>query len=101
SVSFFNDPYESTGQNSAAILNNRDYRRVQGGDNWKVEYSRNWGDLSFNAYWFRHEGEVSNIAANTTVSDTVIYPTSANSTLAQRSLGGLGSNIETSRNRDE
>ncbi|MBX3477687.1 MAG: TonB-dependent receptor [Brevundimonas sp.] len=101
SVSFFNDPYESTGQNSAAILNNRDYRRIQGGDNWKVEYSRNWGDLSFNAYWFRHEGEVSNIAANTTVADTVIYPTSANSTLAQRALGGLGSNIETFRNRDE
>lgn len=101
SASWFSDPFETTGSASAGVLNNRDTRRVQGGDNYKIDYSRTWGDLLVNAYWFRHEGEVSNFAASSDIRDTLVFPTAANATLAQRSLGGSGSNIETFRNRDE
>ena len=100
SASWFSDPFETTGSNSSGVLNNRDTRRVQGGDNYKVDYSRTWGDLLLNAYWFRHEGEVSNFAADQSIRDTVSFR-GPGSTLAQRSLGGSGSNIETHRNRDE
>ena len=100
SVSWFNDPYETTGSNNPANLNNRDFVRIQGGDNYKVDYSRTMGDLLFNAYWFKHEGEVSNIAADQSVRDNVSFR-GPGSTLAQRALGGSGSNIQTFRNREE
>lgn len=100
SASWFSDPFETTGSASAGVLNNRDTRRVQGGDNYKVDYSRTWGDLLVNAYWFRHEGQLSDFAASSEVRDTVSFR-GPGSTLAQRSLGGSGSNIETFRNRDE
>ena len=100
SVSWFNDPYETTGSNSSATLNNRDFVQIQGGDNYKVDYSRTMGDLLFNAYWFKHEGEVWQLAADSSIRDNVIFR-GPGSTLAQRSLGGRGQDIETFRNREE
>jgi hypothetical protein len=100
SVSWFSDPTEISGSASPTILNNRDSRQIQGGDNYKVDYSRTWGDLLVNAYWFSHEGEVSRLAADQSVRNTVAYR-GPGSTLAQRSLGGAGSNLETHRDRQE
>lgn len=101
SVSFFNDPYETTGSSSSSVVNNRDTSRIQGGDNWKVEYNGNWENLSWNAYWFSHEGEISDIAADRSVREDVIYQGAANSTIEQRQLGGAGSDTIRFRNRDE
>jgi hypothetical protein len=100
SVSWFSDPFENSGSSSPGVLNNRVLRRVQGGDNYKVDYTRTWGDLLVNAYWFSHEGEISDFAADTSVRDTVSFR-GPGSTLAQRSLGGAGTNREEFRNRDE
>lgn len=100
SVSWFNDPTEISGSSNPSTLNNRDSAQVQGGDNYKVDYTHTWGDLLVNAYWFQHSGELSRIAADQSVRDTVSFR-GPGSTLAQRSLGGAGSNLETNRDREE
>ncbi|MBO9501720.1 TonB-dependent receptor [Brevundimonas sp. A19_0] len=100
-ATFFNDPTEISGSNDSGVLNNRDRAREQGGDNYKIDYSHFFGDLVVNGYFFRHEGQLSSIAADQSTRDNVAFASSANSTLQQRSLGGFGSNIETERNRDE
>lgn len=100
SISYFSDPFESSGSSNPSTLNNRVLRRVQGGDNYKLDYSRTWGDLLINAYWFSHEGEISDFAADSTIRDNVTFR-GPGSTLAQRQLGGAGTNREEFRNRDE
>lgn len=101
-ASFFNDPTEISGSTTATVLNNRDQRQVQGGDNYKVDYTRDMGDLRVNAYAFRHEGEVSTYAADlSTRNDVAFRNASPAPTTAMRSQGGLGSALASSRNRDE
>src|SRR5690606_4008594 len=63
-ATFFNDPYERDGSTSATTLNIRDSAREQGGNNYKLEYTRDWSSLRLNAYTFSHEGELSVLAAN-------------------------------------
>ncbi len=99
---FFNDPFKRDGSTASTTLNNRDVARDQGGDNYKLEYSRNWDNLLLNVYGFRHEGEVSDTPAVTDVSlNNVAFRTTQGSTIAQRSQGGGGTAIITERNRDE
>jgi hypothetical protein len=102
SATFFNDPTKISGSTDSTIQNNRDRRREQGGDNYKVEYSREMGDLRIDAYAFRHKGEVSDYAADLSNLNNVAYR-NANppATVAQRNMGGFGSNLKTSRDRDE
>lgn len=99
--SFFNDPTEITGSSLSTVLNNRDRSTKQGGDNYKIEYARTWGDLQTNAYYYNHKGEFTQNAADQTVRDNVTYQNDAQSTLAQRQLGGFGSNLEQHRDREE
>ncbi|HEU4852636.1 MAG TPA: TonB-dependent receptor [Telluria sp.] len=99
-VSFFNDPAEISGSTDETILNNRDSRQVQGGDNYRFDYTKDIGDLRLNAYAFRHEGEVSRYPANQTTRNDVVFFNSS-PTIAQRSQGGVGSLLATNRNRDE
>src|SRR5690606_5999161 len=42
---YFNDPAELLGSNDIATLNNRDFDREQGGDNYKFSYSHAWENL--------------------------------------------------------
>ena len=100
-ATFFRDPTEISGSTNPSILNNRDSAQVQGGDKYKVDYTHTWGDLIVNAYGFKHVGEVTSLAADTTVRDTVHYQNNFGATLKQRSLGGAGTNSETSRDRKE
>ncbi|WP_426051828.1 TonB-dependent receptor [Brevundimonas sp. SL161] len=100
SASFFSDPTEISGSSNPTVLNNRDRTQIQGGDNYRFDYTRTWNDLLVNAYYFKHEGEVSQLAADQSVRDNVTFR-GAGSTLAQRSLGGFGSNSETHRDRAE
>ncbi|RRN65112.1 TonB-dependent receptor [Caulobacter sp. 602-1] len=98
---FFNDPTKLSGQRDATILNNRDYSRKQGGDNYKVDYTHTWNDLRVNAYAFKHKSELTDIAVDSTIRDNVTFRTTAQSTLQQRSLGGRGINFEEHRDRKE
>ncbi len=98
---FFNDPTKLSGQRDATILNNRDYSRKQGGDNYKVDYTHTWNDLRVNAYAFKHKSELTDTAVDSTIRDNVTFRTTAQSTLQQRSLGGRGINFEEHRDRKE
>jgi len=101
-ASFFNDPTTTTGSTSAGVLNNRDTRRKQGGDNYNIQYSRDMENLRVTAYAFRHVGEVSDFAANLTSLNTVAFrnPT-ATVPLVMSQLGGAGGDTISERNRDE
>jgi hypothetical protein len=107
-ASFFNDPTTISGSTTSSVLNNRDSRTKQGGDNYRLEYSRDMENLRVNAYAFRHEGEVSTFAADPSTRNNVAYcitatcgiPTGSPS-IAQSSLGGAGSDVISTRNRDE
>jgi hypothetical protein len=97
---FFNDPYERSGSTSSSTLNNRDSARKQGGDNYKIEYTHDWDNLRLSAYGFRHEAEITTIAAETAVRNDVAY-FGGSPTNADLQLGGVGTNLETWANRDE
>jgi hypothetical protein len=99
-ASFFNDPTTTTGTTTATTLNNRDTSRKQGGDNYKLEYSRDMDNLRVNAYAFRHEGEVSDYAADQSTRNTINF-LGVTPSIAQASLGGAGTDTITKRNRDE
>jgi len=100
-ATFFNDPTEISGSRNPNTLNNRDFARKQGGDNYKLEYTRDWTNLRLNAYGFRHEGELSDIPAVADVSLNNVAFRNLPSTLADRNQGGGGTAISTERNRDE
>ena len=107
-ASFFNDPTTISGSTTPSTLNNRDRSTKQGGDNYKVEYARDMENLRLNAYAFRHEGEVSNFSADQSTSNTVAYCAGTACairipalSIAQANLGGFGSDVISTRNRDE
>ena len=100
--SFFNDPTKISGSTVATTLNNRDRGQVQGGNNNKIDYTRDMGDLRLNAYAFRHVGELSNVPADLSTRNDVAFRNAAPApTIAQRQQGGFGSSLETFANRDE
>ncbi len=101
-ASYFNDPLTSSGSTSSSVNNNRDTKQSQGGDNYRVEYTHDADDWRFNAYAFKHTGEVSVLAADpSTRNDVAFKGITPTPTIAQRSQGGYGSSLETWRNRDE
>lgn len=100
-ATFFNDPTFITGSSLSTVPNNRDRSTKQGGDNYKIEYAKTWGNLQTNAYYYKHEGEFTQIAADQSVRDNVTYEQIDKATLAQRQLGGFGSNLEQHRDRKE
>jgi hypothetical protein len=101
-ASFFNDPATISGSTIPTTLNNRDSSQVQGGDNYKVDYTRDMGNLRVNVYSFNHEGELSTYAADlSTRNDIAFRNASPAPTTAARSQGGFGSALASSRNRKE
>ena len=100
-LSFFNDPTEISGSNASSTLNRRDVQREQGGDNYKIDYNRTWGDLLLNAYYFKHEGKLAGTSVDQSVRDNVSFQSNAGATLEQRQLGGAGSDFEEHRDREE
>lgn len=98
---FFNDPTDISGSSSQTVLNIRDTARKQGGDNYKIDYTHTWDNLSVNAYYFDHKGELTTIAADQSVRDNVTFAAADNAAQALRQLGGAGSNLETHRNKKE
>ena len=100
-ASFFNDPTETTGSTTATVLNNRDTRRKQGGNNYNIQYSRDMENLRVTAYAFRHIGEVSDFSASTAIRNTILFRTPPSPALSAVQLGGFGSDTISERNRDE
>jgi hypothetical protein len=96
---FFNDPYDRSGSANTAVVQNRDVARVQGGDNYKLEYSHAWENLIVTANIVSHEGELSNTAADLSTRNDVAFSGVA-VTNADTQLGGAGSNTITFRNKD-
>jgi hypothetical protein len=98
---FFNDPRKISGSALSTTPNNRDLATKRGGDNYKIDYAKTWGNLQTNAYYYQHDGEITQVAADQSVRDNLTFQNDANSVVSQRQLGGTGSNIETHRNRKE
>jgi hypothetical protein len=99
---YFNDPYDRTGSLNTAVVQNRDVARVQGGDNYKFEYSHAWENLILTGNIVSHEGELSNTAADLSSRNDVAFTGAAavGVTNADTQLGGSGSNTITFRNKD-
>ena len=101
-ATYFNDPTSISGSTNSTVLNNRDRGQEQGGNNYKVDYQRVWENASLNVYAFRHEGEVSQVATDrASRNDIAFFQAPTTPTLAQRQLGGFGSDLLSYRNRDE
>lgn len=100
-VSYFNDPTEISGTSNASTRNYRDTSQVQGGDKYKIDYTRTWGDLLLNAYWYKHESELTTLAADQSVRNNVNFRRGDTYTYEQANIGGAGANTERFRNREE
>jgi Carboxypeptidase regulatory-like domain len=97
---FFNDPAERDGSINTATLNRRDTARDQGGDNYKLSYSRSWENLVGTIDWYRHDGEVSTLAAvPETRNDVAFLTTVPGITNEDTDLGGSGADNIDFRNR--
>lgn len=99
-ATFFSDPTDISGSTSPTVLNNRDFASVQGGDNYRVDYSHTWDNLQVNAYYWNHKAELSRISADQSARNTVAFRGSG-SAIEQRNLGGAGQNSKTERNSEE
>ncbi len=100
-ATYFSDPGEISGTATATTRNYRDSATDQGGDKYKVEYTRTWGDLTFNAYWFNHESELTTLAADSSTRNNVVFQRGAAFTYEEQNIGGSGTNTERFRNREE
>ena len=110
---FFNDPYDRNGSNNISTLANRDTARIQGGDNYKFEYSHAWENLIVTANIMSHEGELSTTSADKSTRNDVAFcvdpqlsgvgascAPDASLTNVDTDLGGNGSDTITFRNKD-
>lgn len=99
---FFNDPLDRDGDLTPSVVNSRSNIRKQGGDNYKLEYSHDWSNLSLGAYAYKHEAELSVLASTDDPFNNVAYHTDrATATNADLNLGGQGSNLITHRDSKE
>jgi hypothetical protein len=97
---FFNDPYDRSGSANTAVVSNRDLARVQGGDNYKFEYSHAFENVIVTANFVSHEGELTNTAANQMDSRNDVAYQGVVVTNADTLKGGSGSNVITFRNKE-
>jgi hypothetical protein len=98
--SYFNDPRDLSGSDSATTTNNRDLSASYGGDNYKLSYTHSWDDFILTAKIARHESENSLNAADPAIRNNVAYY-GYDATEAELSKGGYGTNSEEFRNRTE
>ncbi len=89
---FLNDPTERSGSRDREVTNARDVRRLLGGDNYHVKYTRVLGDVLFEGAYSQHNGEVSAFAAAPGPSNSVIFREADIRTLEDEQLGAFGLN---------
>jgi hypothetical protein len=95
---FFDDPYDRSGSANTAVVANRDVARIQGGDNYKFEYSHAFENVIVTANYISHESELSNIAADLSTRNNVAYQ-GVTVTNTDTQKGGSGSNLISTRNK--
>ena len=93
SFTFLNDPTDISGRRDRDLTNARDRARVQGGDNYSVNYMRLQGQWLFEGGLNVHNGEVTDLSAIRDVSNTVIYRSTDVRTLNDEQLGGFGQDV--------
>ena len=93
SFTFLNDPTDISGRRDRDLTNARDRARVQGGDNYSLNYLRLQGPILIEAAYNVHNGEVTDLSAIRDVSNTVIYRSTDVRTLTDEQLGGFGQDI--------
>lgn len=101
-ATFFNDPRTQDGSLNSSVVNSRSTITESGGDNYKLDYTHDWDNLSIGAYAYKHEGELSSKASSSDAFNNVAYHTDRGTkTNADLSLGGSGTNTFTSRDNEE
>ncbi|MFT3755391.1 MAG: TonB-dependent receptor [Pseudoxanthomonas sp.] len=99
---FFNDPMDRDGSLDPTVVNSRASIRKQGGDNYKLDYSHDWDNVSLNLYGFKHEAELSLLSPESAAFNNVAYHADrATATNAQLNRGGTGSDFYSFRNTEE
>ena len=87
---FLNDPTDISGSRDREVTNARDSRRVQGGNNYHVKYTRLYGGLLVEGSYSRHNGELSDFAAVPGPRNSIVFRDTDIRTLADEQLGGYG-----------
>jgi len=93
SFTFLNDPTDISGRRDRNLTNARDRARVQGGDNYTANYSRLQGPALFEAAYYVHNGDVTDLSAIREQSNTVIYRSSDVRLLTDEQRGGFGQDL--------
>lgn len=90
SFTFLNDPLDATGRRDRDIVNNRDRRREQGGNNYSLKYNAVVADeLLLDFGWNKHNGEVSDFPVVDDPENDVVYRASDDRTLEDEQRGGF------------
>ena len=93
SFTFLNDPTDINGRRDRNLTNARDRARVQGGDNYTLNYSRVQGNLLVEAAYFVHNGEVTDLSAIREQANTVVYRSTDARVLTDEQRGGFGQDL--------
>jgi hypothetical protein len=93
SFTFLNDPTDISGRVDRNLTNARDRARVQGGDNYSLNYSRVQGNALFEIGYNVHNGEVTDLSAIRQASNTVVYRASDTRLLTDEQRGGFGQDL--------
>jgi hypothetical protein len=89
-ATYLDDPTDISGSTQRTVRNNRDRAQEQGGERYIGNYTGVLGSTVLSLGVGEHNGEVSNIAADRTTLNNVIFRRADDSTLAQQQLGGFG-----------
>ena len=73
SFTFLNDPTDISGRRDRDVTNARDRRRVQGGNNYHLNYNRLLGRVLVEASYSKHNGEVSDFAVVPGPRNSIVY----------------------------
>lgn len=90
SATFASDPADFSGRRDRDITNARDRSRKQGGERFKVDYSRLFGAVVADLSYSRHRGEVSDFSVIREESNGVVFRRTDTRTLADEQRGGFG-----------
>jgi Carboxypeptidase regulatory-like domain len=93
SFTFLNDPTDISGRRDRNLTNARDRARVQGGDNYTLNYTRLQGPALIEAAYFMHNGEVTDLSAIREASNTVVYRSTDSRLLTDEQRGGFGQDL--------
>ena len=100
SFTFLNDPTDISGRRDRNLTNARDRARVQGGDNYTLNYSRLQGPALIEAAYFKHNGEVTDLSAIREQSNTVVYRSTDTRVLTDEQRGGFGQDLINQRDTE-